>query len=201
MPEPQMDPTLIDWTSRQVAATIPFRVIDGRPVSPAAPTGIRHGRGAMRHWGEGLAADAIVTATDTTGQRWILLIERGDGHGWALPGGHVDPGEAPIDAAVRELAEETGLHVDRQAVHGALPARHVPDPRESDEAWMVTTPVLIDLGTLDQLPDVKGSDDASRAAWLPATPSYDQFAAWLAAHGGQVFAAHRGLLADILGGH
>ncbi len=28
---------------------------------------------------------------------------------WELPGGHVQPGEAPAAAAVRELAEETGL--------------------------------------------------------------------------------------------
>jgi len=28
---------------------------------------------------------------------------------WLQPGGHIDPGEAPWDAAVREVAEETGL--------------------------------------------------------------------------------------------
>ncbi|MBM7443119.1 NUDIX domain-containing protein [Streptomyces sp. HB132] len=44
----------------------------------------------------------------------VLLIERGwppyEG-AWALPGGHVDRGETAIEAAVRELAEETGVHV------------------------------------------------------------------------------------------
>ncbi|WP_406484493.1 NUDIX domain-containing protein [Streptomyces microflavus] len=44
----------------------------------------------------------------------VLLIERG----WpphkgmyALPGGHVDPGETSRNAAARELLEETGVHV------------------------------------------------------------------------------------------
>ena len=32
---------------------------------------------------------------------------------WLTPGGGIDPGEAPIEAAVRELAEETGLIVSQ----------------------------------------------------------------------------------------
>ena len=35
--------------------------------------------------------------------------------GWMQPGGHVDPGEAPWEAAVRETAEETGLPVRHPA--------------------------------------------------------------------------------------
>ncbi|MEV6375801.1 NUDIX domain-containing protein [Micromonospora musae] len=198
--DPTMDPTDIDWTERRKRAAIPFPLVDGRPVNPYAPTGIRYGRNELGHWGEAQAADAIVTATTTYGWRWLLLIERGDGHGWALPGGNVDPGEDPTDAAYRELAEETGLNVPRRrGDYVTLPARYVPDPRASDEAWMVTTPVHIGVGSgYRLLPDVTGRDDARRAAWVPAA-DYACLTRHLAdTHGGHVFTAHRDLLADIL---
>jgi len=42
----------------------------------------------------------------------IVLIERSNPpYGWALPGGFIDPGEAPKEAAVREAKEETNLEV------------------------------------------------------------------------------------------
>ncbi|MDM4720866.1 NUDIX domain-containing protein [Micromonospora sp. WMMA1363] len=195
-----MDPTVIDWTERQRRAAIPFAVVDGRPVAPAPPTGIRYGRNRLGHWGEAQAADAIVTARDIDGVRCLLLIERGDGFGWALPGGHVDPGEIPTAAAFRELTEETGLVANpTDPWVWTLPPRYVPDPRASDEAWMVTTPVWIDLGSgWLHLPDVTGQDDARRAAWLPAD-TYDCLLTHLdGLYSGQVFSAHRELIADIL---
>jgi 8-oxo-dGTP pyrophosphatase MutT (NUDIX family) len=39
---------------------------------------------------------------------------------WALPGGRLDPGERPVDAALRELDEELGVRLDESSVLGVL---------------------------------------------------------------------------------
>ena len=44
----------------------------------------------------------------------ILLIRRADEKIWCLPKGKIEHGEAPIDAALREIKEETGLKVINQ---------------------------------------------------------------------------------------
>lgn len=201
--DPEMDPTRIDWAARQAAAAIPFRVVDGRPVSPAAPTGIRYGRNELGHWGEQVCADAVVIATDDTGRRWIILVERSDGHGWALPGGYVDAGETPAAAAVRELGEETGLllYPEEGVTWQAMPARVTDDPRASDEAWMVTVPALVRLGPYPRadFPTLSGADDARRAEWVPADTYATLVDHLAAAYRGEVFPAHRALLREVLG--
>ncbi|WP_254910196.1 NUDIX domain-containing protein [Micromonospora sp. NBS 11-29] len=199
----ETDPTRIDWAARQAVAVIPFAVVDGRPVNPCESTGIRYGRNELGHWGEQVCADAVVTATDEHGRRWLVMVERSDGYGWALPGGHVEPGESPAAAAVRELGEETGLllYPEDGVTWRGLPARYVPDPRASDEAWMVTVPALVHLTTTRHadFPCLTGADDATRAEWVPAD-SYRALVGHLASvFGGEVFPAHRSLLADLLG--
>ena len=195
--DPETDPTRIDWTERQRRALIPFQVINGRPVNPVERTGIRYGRNELGHWGEQACADALVTATTPDGHRRIVMVERSDGHGWAIPGGKVDPGETPVQAAVRELAEETGLSLP-DAHWRTTPPRYVPDPRASDEAWMVTVLAVADLGQVDTLPAVAGADDAARAAWVRAD-TYDTLTRHLAErYGGRVFRAHVAMLQEAL---
>ncbi|MFE0020186.1 NUDIX hydrolase [Amycolatopsis sp. NPDC059021] len=44
-------------------------------------------------------------------RRRILLIHRADTREWALPGGHMEPGETLAGTGIREVREETGLTV------------------------------------------------------------------------------------------
>ncbi len=41
----------------------------------------------------------------------VLLTQRTDNGRWCLPGGGLDPGESVEEACIREVWEETGLHV------------------------------------------------------------------------------------------
>jgi ADP-ribose pyrophosphatase YjhB (NUDIX family) len=52
-----------------------------------------------------VGADAALF--DETG--WIPLVRRADDGRWDLPGGFVEPNEAPAGTAVREAYEETGV--------------------------------------------------------------------------------------------
>jgi len=45
-------------------------------------------------------------------KRRVLLCHRRDIDAWNLPGGRVEEGEAPWDAAIRETREEVGLEVE-----------------------------------------------------------------------------------------
>ena len=49
--------------------------------------------------------------------------------GWELPGGMLDPGESPREAAIRELAEESGQRADSVDFVGVARIRVAPDHR------------------------------------------------------------------------
>ena len=39
----------------------------------------------------------------------MILVVNQNGTSWSLPKGHVDPGEEPLQAAIREITEESGI--------------------------------------------------------------------------------------------
>jgi len=56
---------------------------------------------------EEVSAGGIVFRRD--GERTLYLLIRDSYRNWGFPKGHVEPGEAPATAALREVGEETGL--------------------------------------------------------------------------------------------
>jgi len=68
-------------------------------------------RRRMRRVEETSAGGLVIDSRDA-GRARAALIGRTDRRGrllWSLPKGHVEPGETTEDAAVREVAEETGI--------------------------------------------------------------------------------------------
>jgi len=105
-------------------------------------------------------ADVVAVTPDGR----VLLIQRGwdpfEG-AWALPGGHVDAGETALDAAVRELAEETGVRVagtDLTLVGVFDRPGRDPRGRYVTVAYTVTVPA----GTT-----ARAGDDAVDVLWVP----------------------------------
>jgi len=54
------------------------------------------------------------------GDEFLLVHHRGGAAPWGLPGGAIDRGEAPADAARREVLEESGCPVTITGLHGVF---------------------------------------------------------------------------------
>ena len=100
----------------------------------------------------------------------VLLIVRGRAPGkglYALPGGFLEQRETVYQSALRELQEETGLHLLPGDIAHALKGVRVFDhPDRSQRGRVITHAHHFDLGAR-RLPEVSGSDDALSAAWVP----------------------------------
>jgi 8-oxo-dGDP phosphatase len=110
---------------------------------------------------------ALIALVDEPGR--VLLVRRHrlvpDRWGWEVPGGPVDEGESPDQAAVRELEDSTGYCVGRythlitfQPMAGSVDAEHSvfvgQDPMQVDEPTVtgeVGRPEWVPLGSVPGL--------------------------------------------------
>jgi 8-oxo-dGTP pyrophosphatase MutT (NUDIX family) len=112
------------------------------------------------------AAVAVVLLPDAEGRACFLLTRRAaslrsHARQWALPGGQVDPGEGPVDAARRELREEVGLALDPEDVLGVL-------DDYGTRSGFVITPVVLWAGA-----EVELTPNAAEVASVHRVPLSD----------------------------
>lgn len=81
----------------------------------------------------------------------VLLCHRGDIDAWNLPGGGVEQGESPWDAAVRETREEVGLVVEVDRLAGVYSK---PDQSEVVFSFLCRV-VGGELTTSDEADDIR----------------------------------------------
>lgn len=121
-------------------AAVAIVVIDSDPLLhgddpyPASPAEMSAVPGA-----EGLGLDGSVAGT--AGGAAVILTRRATAmraHAgqWALPGGRLEPGESPLDGALRELHEELRLELGPQALIGIL------DDYPTRSGYVITPVVL-----------------------------------------------------------
>ncbi len=109
----------------------------------------------------------LVVLTVRDNQLQVLLVERGKEpflHRQALPGGFVRADEDTAEAAVRELAEETGLqrrHVHLEQLQTYSTVGRDPRGRVVSVAYLAIAP---------DLPVPVAGTDARHAQWAPVAP-------------------------------
>ncbi len=127
-----------------------------RGLQPLGDTALRHAAVcvALIDEGHGANLDSLPRHAHWSTQAALLLTRRAaklrrHAGQWALPGGRLDEGETPEQAALREMHEEVGLQLDASAVLGRL------DDFVSRSGFLIT-PVVVWAGAaqdLDPNPD------------------------------------------------
>ena len=129
---------------------------------------IRYERDLPRYPINSVTTDAVVLC-----KSHILLIRRKNipGKGkLALPGGFLNTNETVEDGMLRELDEETKLHVSERTLRKSIIDVKVFDkPSRSLRGRILTFAhtLKIDTNHDGSLPRVYGSDDADKAFWVP----------------------------------
>ena len=113
-----------------------------------------------------ISAGGLVVRRDDEGAFLAAIRPRGrpEGH-WALPKGRVEPGESAVEAALREVREETGIEAEAIAHAGDVRYVYMRDGRRIFKLvsfwWM--RPVGGRIGQIDPAMRVEVAD----VQWLP----------------------------------
>ena len=137
-------------TSAEIAARVADAALDQLPMTPMFP--------------DARPSAVLVALVDGVNGAEVLLTKRSEtlrNHRGeiSLPGGRLDPGETPIEAALREADEEVGLAPAAVEVHGQL----------SHMSTVVSRSYIVPVvGTLAERPQLTPHDrEVARILWVP----------------------------------
>lgn len=108
------------------------------------------------------SAGAVVFSNTPDGTEYLLL--RYGGGNWGFPKGHVEAGETDVQAAQREVGEETGIPIEHQKLYEGF--EDDTDYRFRRGSTLVEKDVIFFLIESTQR-EVKISHEHSGYAWLP----------------------------------
>jgi len=165
---------ILDMAERRLAAAS----ADQAPAARARGAAGRSPVGPEQAGPAGLWPPRVV-AVVVTCPLGVLAVRRADGRPpWAFPGGTIEPGESPADAAVREVREETGCPIRPGRILGS---RLHPATGQAI-TYVAAVP---DQGT-DM--SAMGPGEVTEARWLPVGEAvslmpdmYQPILAWLEA--------------------
>ena len=103
----------------------------------------------------------VVCLLEDGGRVLLQNRKKEDWHGWALPGGHVEPGESFVDAVIREMQEETGLTIRNPRLVGVT----LTSSEEGEMAWI----------EYSKLPSLQTVDDLEEMLHMMNTPELTEF--------------------------
>jgi 8-oxo-dGTP diphosphatase len=153
--------------------------------------------GLRKHVGKDLLMLPSACAVVVNDSGRVLLVRRADTGKWSLPAGAIDPGEQPADAAVREVYEETAVHIAVERLAGvvlrevtyphgdvcqyltvwfrcrAVAGHAVVNDEESSAVGWYSPEALPELDTIDQLRIDTALDDAAPTWFAPSQHTSD----------------------------
>jgi ADP-ribose pyrophosphatase len=130
-------------SSKELLANKLFRVVEEEATDPS---GFTIHRAIVRHPGS-----AVMMAVDQDGR--ILLVRQfrlpAQAELWEIPAGRIDPGESALDAARRELHEETGYAAEKWEEL----VSYYPSPGYVDERMTLYLATGLTAGTAQPMDD------------------------------------------------
>lgn len=188
--KPMMHPLVWDYINEKFIGSEPFRELLAEYNFHKAYPAHRRAKYPIND----VTADAVVLC-----KSHILLIRRKNipGKGkLALPGGFVNTNETVLDGAIRELLEETKIHLPEKVLRGSITDEARFDkPNRSLRGRLMTFAftLKIDTNPDGSLPRVYGSDDADKAFWVPIADITDPMKA------AEFFEDHHNIIMTMIG--